>query len=233
MFPEVEKLLSRKKDHGRAEALLIATYGHMARNARGDDDTADPLCRRVRQMIIDAEAAEAAAAEEAEAAWVEVEVVRMAAAARAAAMAAGAGAGAAARAGAEAAAGARGRVAEAKIGEEGEGAKTTESKENRGTRGGLRPRVGANDPLPYFGPYFGMTCKELGREAKSRGLRVSGRKMELILRLEQDDVVQRRQRAEEAEAASAEEAEAEEEGAEQGAAPHSSALQSGGGGGVK
>jgi hypothetical protein len=36
MFPEVgEVTLRRKKDHGRAEALLIAAYGHMAMHARG------------------------------------------------------------------------------------------------------------------------------------------------------------------------------------------------------
>ena len=34
MFPEVGDNLGRKKDHGRAEALLIAAYGHMATHAR-------------------------------------------------------------------------------------------------------------------------------------------------------------------------------------------------------
>ena len=34
MFPEVGDDLGRKKDHGRAEALLIAAYGHMATHAR-------------------------------------------------------------------------------------------------------------------------------------------------------------------------------------------------------
>ena len=55
------------------------------------------------------------------------------------------------------------------------------------TRSGLRKRLGPDDPLPYFGPYFGMTGKALGEECRRRGLRVSGKKMELIERLEEDD----------------------------------------------
>ena len=55
------------------------------------------------------------------------------------------------------------------------------------TASGMRRRLGPDDPLPYFGPYFGMTGKALGKECKSRGLKVSGKKMELIERLEEDD----------------------------------------------
>ena len=39
MFPELAPgTLRRKKDHGRAEALLIAAYGHVAETARGERD---------------------------------------------------------------------------------------------------------------------------------------------------------------------------------------------------
>ena len=64
MFPEVGDDLGRKKDHGRAEALLIAAYGHMATHARDARTKAasaaaaagrsearggSELCRRVRE----------------------------------------------------------------------------------------------------------------------------------------------------------------------------------------
>ena len=172
MFPEVgEVTLRRKKDHGRAEALLIAAYGHMAMHARGaradaaqglntavlsGSDEEDPLCRRVRDMVI--------------------------------------------RAAEEASEG---------DGEGGEGdAHTTSS--------GMRRRLGPDDPLPYFGPYFGMTGKALGKECKSRGLKVSGKKMELIERLEEDDAGAVR-RAREAAAAVVMEVEGREEEEERGA----------------
>ena len=51
-------------------------------------------------------------------------------------------------------------------------------------RGLVREEGGA---LPYFGPYFGMTGDELRKELKARGCKVSGKKEELILRLETND----------------------------------------------
>ena len=104
LFPEIVHELSRKRDHGRAESLLIAAYGHVANGAAAAEDD-DALCARVRDVLAD-----------------------------------------------------RGLVRE-------EGA-----------------------PLPYFGPYFGMTGEELKKELKARALKVSGTKSELILRLEDDDV---------------------------------------------
>ena len=65
--------------------------------------------------------------------------------------------------------------------------------------GELRRKLGPDGPLPYFGPYFGMSGKELKAEAKARGLRVSGRKMELVARLELDDAERRRESAREEE----------------------------------
>ena len=44
-----------------------------------------------------------------------------------------------------------------------------------------------------------MSGKELKAEAKARGLRVSGRKMELVARLELDDAERRRESAREEE----------------------------------
>ena len=133
MFPEVGDNLGRKKDHGRAEALLIAAYGHMATHARdaraaaaaaaagradaAEEEEEDPLCRRVRDMVT--RAAEEAASSEAS-------------------------------------------------DDDGDGDETR--------RSGIRMRIGPNDPLPYFGPYFGMTGKALGEECRRRGLRVSGKK---------------------------------------------------------
>jgi len=176
MFPEVGVNLGRKKDHGRAEALLIAAYGHMATHARdarrkaasavlaGRSEEAaeeDPLCRRVRDMVTRA-AEEAASSETSDDSYDDDET----------------------------------------------------------TRSGLRKRLGPDDPLPYFGPYFGMTGKALGEECRRRGLRVSGKKMELIERLEEDDAAAMRRAREAAavmEAKGDEEEEEEEEEEERGA----------------
>ena len=176
MFPEVGDVLGRKKDHGRAEALLIAAYGHMATHARdarrkaasavlaGRSEEAaeeDPLCRRVRDMVTRA-AEEAASSETSDDSYDDDET----------------------------------------------------------TRSGLRKRLGPDDPLPYFGPYFGMTGKALGEECRRRGLRVSGKKMELIERLEEDDAAAMRRAREAAavmEAKGDEEEEEEEEEEERGA----------------
>jgi hypothetical protein len=58
----------------------------------------------------------------------------------------------------------------------------------------LRRALGPDDPLPYFGPYFGMSGKQLAAELKARSLKVSGKKMELVARLEMDDAERRRGR---------------------------------------
>jgi hypothetical protein len=58
----------------------------------------------------------------------------------------------------------------------------------------LRRALGPDDPLPYFGPYFGMSGKQLAAEARARSLKVSGKKMELVARLEMDDAERRRGR---------------------------------------
>ena len=56
----------------------------------------------------------------------------------------------------------------------------------------LRNALGPNDPMPYFGPYFGMSGKALSALARTRRLKVSGKKMELVARLEIDDAERRR-----------------------------------------
>jgi hypothetical protein len=56
----------------------------------------------------------------------------------------------------------------------------------------LRRALGPDDPLPYFGPYFGMSGKQLAAEARARSLKVSGKKMELVARLEMNDAERRR-----------------------------------------
>ena len=162
IFPEVVKagLLKRKKDHGRAEALLIAAYGHMAAHARRgyygngngngkdgkdgvdgvlDAGDPDPLCTRIREMVTTAATAAAGTA-----------------------------------------------------GGDGDGEEVSSSAAAKATATAVGLRVGPDDPLPYFGPYFGMTGKQLGAECKSRGLKVSGKKMELVTRLEEDDIRQLR-----------------------------------------
>jgi hypothetical protein len=154
VFPSTREQLRRKKDHGRAEALLIAAYGHVAASARGerdaneeaetercfDDETKsddaerrfeDPLCALVREVVVRTVAERAALS--------------------------------------------------AEDGDE------THSSEHT-----LRQTLGPDDPLPYFGPYFGMSGKQLCAELKKRSLKVSGKKMELVARLEMDDALRRR-----------------------------------------
>ena len=55
----------------------------------------------------------------------------------------------------------------------------------------LRRALGPDDPLPYFGPYFGMSGNSSPPEART-SLKVSGKKMELVARLEMDDAEKRR-----------------------------------------
>ena len=49
MFPEANDSLKRKKDHGRAEALLIAAYGHVAARARWGRDESDAATAETRE----------------------------------------------------------------------------------------------------------------------------------------------------------------------------------------
>ena len=52
LFPEIAGELKRKKDHGRAESLLIAAYGHVADGAAAAAEE-DELCARVRAALTD------------------------------------------------------------------------------------------------------------------------------------------------------------------------------------
>lgn len=52
LFPEIAHDLKRKKDHGRAESLLIAAYGHVA-NGGASADVEDEICARVRAALAD------------------------------------------------------------------------------------------------------------------------------------------------------------------------------------
>jgi len=113
VFPEAEKMLSRKKDHGRAESLLIAAYGHARETLQANKDIEyadivkhDSVCKRVFDVL-----------------------------------------------------------------------------EQKG--------LVSENGVAYFGPYFGRTGLELKHDLKQRGLKVSGTKGELILRLETDDLTRR------------------------------------------
>ena len=52
LFPEIAGELKRKKDHGRAESLLIAAYGHVADGGAAAKEE-DELCSRVRAALAD------------------------------------------------------------------------------------------------------------------------------------------------------------------------------------
>ena len=103
LFPEIAGELKRKKDHGRAESLLIAAYGHAPVGAPGRRRRGRALRARARRLT---------------------------------------------------------------------------------DRGLVREEGGA---LPYFGPYFGMTGARAQGAIKARRGKVSGKKEELILRLETND----------------------------------------------
>ena len=113
VFPESEDMLQRKKDHGRAESLLIAAYGHARDTLQKNNDVEyadivrdDVVCKRVFNVL-----------------------------------------------------------------------------EQKG--------LVSENGVAYFGPYFGRTGMELKHDLKTRGLKVSGTKGELILRLETDDLRRR------------------------------------------
>ena len=113
VFPESEDMLQRKKDHGRAESLLIAAYGHARDTLQKNNDVEyadivrdDVVCKRVFNVL-----------------------------------------------------------------------------EQQG--------LVSENGVAYFGPYFGRTGMELKHDLKTRGLKVSGTKGELILRLETDDLRRR------------------------------------------
>ena len=167
VFPSTTEQLRRKKDHGRAEALLIAAYGHVAASARGERDANDETLKTERRSADVArtsdDASDAGFTSSVEArtrvedplcALVREVVVRSVAE----------------------------RAAEAA--EDGDDAPEADAT--------LRRALGPDDPLPYFGPYFGMSGKQLAAEARARSLKVSGKKMELVARLEMDDAEKRR-----------------------------------------
>jgi hypothetical protein len=167
VFPSTTEQLRRKKDHGRAEALLIAAYGHVAASARGERDANDETLKTERRSAYVArtsdDASDAGFTSSVEArtrvedplcALVREVVVRSVAE----------------------------RAAEAA--EDGDDAPEADAT--------LRRALGPDDPLPYFGPYFGMSGKQLAAEARARSLKVSGKKMELVARLEMDDAERRR-----------------------------------------
>ena len=165
LFPSTTEQLRRKKDHGRAEALLIAAYGHVAASARGERDANDETLKteragaswRARSTTSDAgftSSVGAGRASRTPCALVREVVVRSVAE----------------------------RAAEAA--EDGDDAPEADAT--------LRRALGPDDPLPYFGPYFGMSGKQLAAEARARSLKVSGKKMELVARLEMDDAEKRR-----------------------------------------
>ena len=167
VFPSTTEQLRRKKDHGRAEALLIAAYGHVAASARGERDAYDETLKTERRSADVArtsdDASDAGFTSSVEArtrvedplcALVREVVVRSVAE----------------------------RAAEAA--EDGDDAPEADAT--------LRRALGPDDPLPYFGPYFGMSGKQLAAEARARSLKVSGKKMELVARLEMDDAEKRR-----------------------------------------
>jgi hypothetical protein len=118
VFPESEDMLQRKKDHGRAESLLIAAYGHARETLQKNSDVEysdivrnDVVCKRVFNVL-----------------------------------------------------------------------------EQKG--------LVSENGVAYFGPYFGRTGMELKHDLKTRGLKVTGTKGELILRLEMDDLRRRSEKKE-------------------------------------
>lgn len=176
VFPTVEDLLKRKKDHGRAEALLIAVYGHVALSAFGERSANDEVeAARVSAAAEhefesapspdgdgDVKSAESDVTsfksnEDPLCARVREVVVKAVETRAALAL------------------------------ESGDGSDTECSDDAT-----LRNALGPNDPMPYFGPYFGMSGKALSALARTRRLKVSGKKMELVARLEIDDAERRR-----------------------------------------
>ena len=142
VFPSTTEQLRRKKDHGRAEALLIAAYGHVAASARGERDANDETLKTERRSADVArtsdDASDAGFTSSVEArtrvedplcALVREVVVRSVAE----------------------------RAAEAA--EDGDDAPEADAT--------LRRALGPDDPLPYFGPYFGMSGKQLAAEARA------------------------------------------------------------------
>ena len=171
VFPSTREQLRRKKDHGRAEALLIAAYGHVAASARGARDADEEAEMERRDSETSPSAAANARLEDSAAAPTRTrEEDPLCASVREVVV----------RSVAE-------RAAEAA--EDGDGAPEADTT--------LRRALGPDDPLPYFGPYFGMSGKQLAAEARARSLKVSGKKMELVARLEMDDAERRRGRARE------------------------------------
>jgi len=205
MFPELAPgTLRRKKDHGRAEALLIAAYGHVAETARGE-----------RDGIRDHRERSSSSAEEAEEGGEGEKDVEGEGGSAAARGADGEGEGARGRRSAAEADPLAARVRDmvVRAAEERAAEEAEAGGGGAGGAGGAAERnvaaaIGPDDPLPYFGPYFGMTGKQLAGEARSRGLKVGGKKMELVARLEADDAARSAERGDAGERAEASEASA-------------------------
>ena len=182
VFPSTRERLRRKKDHGRAEALLIAAYGHVAASARGERDANEEA---ETESAFDSESSAAAKNASFVRDGVEDSVLDDSdvAAPRASTFS---------RAEDPLCASVREvvvRVVAERADEAAEGGDAAPEADTT-----LRRALGPDDPLPYFGPYFGMSGKQLAAEARARRLKVSGRKMELVARLEMDDAERRRSR---------------------------------------
>ncbi len=52
LFPHLEKELSRQKDHGRAEALLIAVYGHIRERQSSGEKPSSELVTRLDDALV-------------------------------------------------------------------------------------------------------------------------------------------------------------------------------------
>ena len=140
MFPEVAAKLARKKDHGRAEALLIAAYGHVAAASRvyahnGHSDGGTGASTTLSETSTSTSVHTPASTSTDGVPKVDELCARV-----------------------------RAHL-------ELNGAALN----------------GDDGPLPYFGPYFGMAGGELQAELRTRKLKISGKKMELVARLEADD----------------------------------------------
>ena len=176
VIPSVADSLKRKKDHGRAEALLIAVYGHVADQARGErvanDEKESLRVERVRAAE-DGQTSSSSSEEMSSSPSTSPSITSSAEDPLCA------------------------LVREVVVASVAERAALAEEEggENDDSDSSLRNALGPDDPLPYFGPYFGMSGKQLSAELKVRKLKVSGKKMELVARLEMDDAERRRKDA--------------------------------------
>jgi hypothetical protein len=179
VFPGVIDFLKRKKDHGRAEALLIAAYGHVAATARDERDANDEADMERVARRNDSEARPRRSSE------TNAEIESSTEFDSKSVSVSGDSASYGYRADSEDPLCALVReVVVRAVGERGvpDASVVVEGGDGSGLRG------------LYFGPYFGMSGKRLASEARTRNLKVSGRKMDLVERLETDDAERRRRR---------------------------------------